>query len=379
MNDPTAPLPGVRNPVWRVHINNTPITGLVRANARVTSYYQPDTWNATIATDADPQFTPAWWSQQETIQVEIQVALPAPGQPPSWVSLIVGNSDRIEFDPVTRLVELHGRDFGALLQDTRTLETFANQTAAEAAQIIAARHRLLCSASSGGLVGQYYQLEHSVQSLGTGHTSTNEWDLLARLAKAEGLLLWVGGNMVRLKALDPLTKENCWQIAWTPPAGPGQAPACNVWNLRLGREMTLAPDIKVTVLTHQPRVRKRHKVSITASKAVASTSGSKTKRVQEYVFIRPNLTPDEAKQFANAMLTQLSKHERQISFEMPGELTLTPRCGAILAGTGTAWDQSYYVTEIERSVSQRTGFTQRVLAKNQSPVVLAAETETTDG
>lgn len=378
LNDPAAPVSGVRNPAARALLNGTPIAGLEQVTVRQTAYYQPDTFSADVAIDSDPSFDMAWWSNQDTIQVEIQLALPAPGQSPAWKTLIIGNVDRLDFEPTTRTVHIHGRDLGGLLQDTRTLETFVNQSAAEAAQTLAARHGLSCNASSSGLVGQYYELEHSSQALGTGHTATNEWDVLARLAKNEGLLLWVDGKTLNLQSAADLSSSNSWRVAWTPPAGPGQTPVSNVWGLQFGREMTLAPDIKVTVLTHQPRVRKRHKVTITATKETAQTASGKARRKQEYVFIRPNMTPDQAKAFANAMLDQLSKHERRIDFSMPGEFALSPRGGAILAGTGTAWDQSYFVVEIDRDWSVQGGFVQRILAKNQSPAALATETETVD-
>jgi len=51
---------------------------------------------------------------------------------------------------------------------------------------------------------------------------------------------------------------------------------------------------------------------------------------------------------------------------MPGELTLTPRSMIALNGTGTAFDQSYFVDTIERRIGVGCGFVQRVRAKNVS-------------
>jgi hypothetical protein len=45
-----------------------------------------------------------------------------------------------------------------------------------------------------------------------------------------------------------------------------------------------------------------------------------------------------------------------------------------LEGTGTEFDQTYYVDVIERRLNQDSGLTQRILAKNTSP-----RTETTFG
>ena len=45
---------------------------------------------------------------------------------------------------------------------------------------------------------------------------------------------------------------------------------------------------------------------------------------------------------------------------MPGELSLSPRSMVVLEGTGTEFDQTYYVDVIERRLNQDGGLTQRV-------------------
>ena len=88
--------------------------------------------------------------------------------------------------------------------------------------------------------------------------------------------------------------------------------------------------------------------------------------------MRPNLTPNQALQLAQSRLAELTQHERVIELLMPGELTLTPRSMLLLTGTGTGFDQVYYIDMIERDLHLASGFTQRIRAKNTSP-----RTETT--
>jgi len=57
---------------------------------------------------------------------------------------------------------------------------------------------------------------------------------------------------------------------------------------------------------------------------------------------------------------------------MPGELALTPRSVLAIQGTGTDFDQTYFVDVLERSINPHAGFVQRIRAKNTSP-----RTETT--
>ncbi len=49
---------------------------------------------------------------------------------------------------------------------------------------------------------------------------------------------------------------------------------------------------------------------------------------------------------------------------MPGELTLTARSVIALSGTGTSFDASYYVDEIDRSWSEDQSFRQTLKLKN---------------
>jgi hypothetical protein len=85
------------------------------------------------------------------------------------------------------------------------------------------------------------------------------------------------------------------------------------------------------------------------------------------VYVRPNLTASQALKYAQQMLNGLAMHERVIEFVVPGDLSLTPVGQLILTGTGTEFDQVYYVDVVERRLNLNDGFTQRVRAKSSSP------------
>ncbi len=57
-------------------------------------------------------------------------------------SLLQGEADSVSIDPINNTAEIDGRDLTARLLDARTQETFANQTASEIANTLAARHGL---------------------------------------------------------------------------------------------------------------------------------------------------------------------------------------------------------------------------------------------
>jgi hypothetical protein len=85
------------------------------------------------------------------------------------------------------------------------------------------------------------------------------------------------------------------------------------------------------------------------------------------VVVRPNLTEDQAQQLANQMAHEITLHERTVSVEMPGEITLTPRTMFKLQGTKTSFDQVYYCSSIERHMTFDEGFTENIRLKNSSP------------
>jgi hypothetical protein len=83
--------------------------------------------------------------------------------------------------------------------------------------------------------------------------------------------------------------------------------------------------------------------------------------------VQPNLTPNDALKLAQRKLAELTRHERTIRISMPGELALSPRNMITLEGTGTDFDQTYYIDVIERRMQHDRGLTERIIAKNTSP------------
>lgn len=82
------------------------------------------------------------------------------------------------------------------------------------------------------------------------------------------------------------------------------------------------------------------------------------------MYVVPNLTPDEALKLAQRRLAELTRHERVITAEMPGELSLMPRMQVLLDGSATGFDQVYWIDEVDRHLHVAGGFTQVVRARN---------------
>jgi phage protein D len=255
-------------------------------------------------------------------------------------------------------LRIEGRDLTAALIENRTQETFANRTSSEIATIFAQRHNLTPVVTSTTTpVGRYYQNEHDRIALNQFSRSMTEWDLLIFLAGQEGFDVFVSGTSLYFQpASGPV------RIPYT--VTPGQ-----LQDLRLERSLTLARDIVVTVKSWNSRQQSAFTQTVRASGQRGGRSGGsdQAQSSQHYVFVRPNLTMNDALKLAQQKAAELTQHERVWEATMPGDLTLDPRGMIQLVGTSTDFDQTYFIDVIDRHLSLQRGFVQRVRAKNTSP------------
>lgn len=255
-----------------------------------------------------------------------------------WTSLLVGMADALAFDPVRGVLDIEGRDLSAALVEAQASETFANRTASEIVELIAARHGLLADVErTGTAVGRYYQSEHDRLALGQFARAVTEWDLLAFLAGQEGFDLCMQGGTLR----------------FGPPAGaPVPLRVEDCLSLQLEHALGLAQAVEVTVRSWGTR----------AGAAVSHTArrGGGKGGVRRHALVRPNLDAVQAQRVAERALADLQCHEWTAQAAMPGELGLSARSWVSLVGTGTAWDRDYAVAELSRHLDARRGFTQRL-------------------
>lgn len=362
MSTPVNGPVNVRQPRLTMLVNGTPTAGAYSASISSNGYMQSDRFHARIVLGFDRTMPQSWWANTDDIKIEIQIATMPGGKPQS---LFVGHVDQLDMDPFQQIVEIQGRDLSSLLIDAKTQETFSNQTSSQVAATLAARHGLTASAQrTTRLVGAYYEIEHDTITLNNFSRQTTEWDLLTFLAKQEGFEVWVQGNTLYFQP-PPAASGTPFPIVFQP----GQPPVSNVMTLKMERTLTLAKDIVVTVKSWKTSDGKAY---TRKSKSAGSSTASSNTKTQNYAVTIPNLTPDEALKRAQQMASDLSKHERILNVTMPGELTITTRTMVALSGTTTAFDQAYYVAEIEREIGFDGGFTQTLRLKNSSP-----RTETT--
>ena len=345
-----------RQPRLRLVANGAEIAGVVEAELISNNHYAADRFQVRLALGSA---TPAAWAATTDIEAELSLSLDGGA---AWTPVIDGLVDIVQIDPLAGMVSLSGRDRTALLIEARTQETFANRTSSEIAQLLAARHGLQADVvRTRNFVGRYWQDENDRIVLGEFARATTEWDLLVGLARREGCDVWVSGKTLHFRPPEPAAEPGavlrpCRMIG-------GDA---NVTSLKLNRSLGFARDIEVVVKSWNAH----HQAAFTQTARAARKRGqggigtAKPGPVQRYVYVVPNLTPDEALQLAQRKLAELSRNERVVVAEMPGELDLSPRMMMRLEGTFTDFDQTYWIDEIERSIDVQHGFTQRVRARN---------------
>lgn len=316
-------------PQVRVSISGVAIPGVVSLEVVSVGYFSADRFRIGFAVGASSFATVAYFSGLGMQAIMIEVALDGFG----YVTLLTGQIDNVRVDLLTNKIVLTGRDLSARLIDSEISETFANQTASQIANILAARRQLTPNVTTTATpVGQYYELDHARNAFGVHSKTTTEWNLLAALAQAENFNLSVTGDVLNFGRLSAgisilVTPQNF-----------------------MGLSLDIAASLPTGTMVKSWNCRNKMVVSGSSGIGVSTT------------LIRPNLTAAQAQTMAENHLAVLGGHGTILCGTMPGDLTMMPGMHLVLSGTNSAFDQSYTVVEVSRSLTGHTGFVQNIRA-----------------
>lgn len=376
LNDPT-PAAMARQPRGIVLVNGIILAGWASFEVDNNSYYQADTFRCVLAISAQPdERNVAWWLAQDQIELEFLAGFPKDHDNYTrgdLNSLLVGYVDEIEVDMVAGVIVLAGRDHTAKLIDTKSsLSVVTGPDAIRSSAIveqIAAKVGLIpvvTATKSASPGGSYYKL---VKQIVEAHTTY--WDIVSRLAQIEQYVAYVSGNELHFEPRTVASSDS-YMIEWVRPTADVAYPQVNAMHLRVSRNLFVAKDIKVTVLSHD--YKNDAQIKATAQKtrvrnAVTGSAGKSATPPVEYVYNFANLSHSDAQARANELLLELSRHELNLQAELPGDSILTSRTPIKLGGTGTKADQVFYPDSIVRTFSIEEGYRMRVIAKNITPDV----------
>jgi phage protein D len=309
-----------------------------------------------------------FWAQQEKLELEFLIGFPANPdafQRTELTSFLVGYADDITVDLEGDTITLAGRDLTSKLIDFKRTIVFAsgNLIASDIVRQIAVAQGLTpVVTSTSAAVGGYYQIVKALVA-----SDVSYWDIVTRLAQIEGFRAYVKGHELHFEPR-PGADADAYVIRWQPAAA--GVPVSNVQRLTFSRNLSLAKDLRVRVISFDAKTKKvvnqtadRKRVyNKTTSKAVPYGGAA-----QEYVYHIPGRTPAQAQAIAQAKLTELSQHEMNVSADLPGDALLTADTSVQVIGTGSAFDQTYFVSSITRAISFENGYRMVLQAKNQTP------------
>lgn len=359
----------VRYPRGIIKIGGNVIPSWLAFEVDSNAFRESDTFHITLALSGlVAPYDANWISSQTTMQVEVFAGVV--DDPANWSitdldSLIVGNVDSVEFDPVARTMTLSGRDLTSLLIDAKTAEKWLNQTASAIATTLARRHGLtpVIPQSTSGLAGGFYESDHAIPT-----QAQTEWDLLCWLAQQVGFICYVDGkNLYFGPPPDPSLAPK-FPVAWVPAdsQGPNRA---NATSMNFARTLTVGKTITVTVRSWNQQQAKGFSVSYPSANGGKIKAGSATSPAQPYSYLIPNLTKDQAQKRAAAIYNEMIRNEMRLTLDMPAINDIVVMTQIPVTGTGTAWDQTYYPESIQRRMSFDEGYRMTITAKNHSDEV----------
>ena len=337
-------------------VNGVVTPGLVSYVVVQNNFFAADTFSAQVALDATGSgYGAPFWASQDQIELDLRLALDGGGPQ----SLIVGLVDDVSIDLAQQVLTLTGRDYTSLFIENKTAEKFQNLTSSQVVQLLAQRNGLQAQVTqTTTATGKFYDTDHAEVT-----NEVSEWTLLSYLAQRETFDLFVQGRTLFFQPAATAQSVTPYPVTYgyaTP------VPGSNVRRLVLRRSLTLARDVIVKVISWNHEQKRPISVSMQGQKT-RRPAGTNALPAVSYVFREQGLTEEQAKAFATAKLTEITQHERRIELEMPGDLTLTPRSLIRVSGTGSDFDQDYFVGQIRIECSIKHGFPMRVEARNTSP------------
>jgi phage protein D len=369
-NDVPASAAG-RQPRGMAYGNGERLAGVVSFQVDNNSFYQADTFRIVLALSEQPKERGFdWWSKQQAIEIELLAGFPADLEATKrsdLESLLIGNADDIEIDPVAAEIVISGRDLTSKLIDVKRSVSFITDPLlpSDVVRQIAKEVGLNpVVVDTDAPVGGYYQIVKAIVE-----ANSTYWDIVTRLAQVSNFVAYVKGRDLHFEPREKLASDP-YVIHWDAANDDRAFPVLNAMRLRLSRNLSISKDIRVRVVSYDQK-QKREIVAIAEKKRVRNKvtkgAGASSEPPVEYTRAFPNMKHDQAQAKANALLAELSQHEMNMHVDLPGDSILSTRMLIKLSGTGSDFDQAYFPSSIVRTFSLSDGYRMELTAKNQSP------------
>ncbi len=328
----------IRAPRLQVKVDGQPVAGAIDATVTSTNYFSADCFQVTLAGEADPIHSYAYWSSARRPRIEVLMSVDAGA---TYTSLLIGQVDNLSIDPVNKLICLDGRDLSAGMVDSCVQQAFVNQSGSAIVALLALRHGLDIEVMpTPGMVGRLYGAGYDEVALGQYSRGLTEWDVVVRLAQQANYDAYVQGSTFyfqpvsfRSKTAVPLTSDD-------------------VVSVRLERALCIPENVTIGLASWNSQTRDSYATAW-------ETSGPSG----QYFVSQPNLPSGMINQLVIQYNAELERHRCAIEIAMPGDLRIWPRGRLAFSGTGTSFDRTYDIECVRRSYSPMSGFRQHVRAR----------------
>lgn len=247
----------------------------------------------------------------------------------SYVEIMTGYVENINFDFLENTATLQGRDLTSILIDSSIEKSFVNQSASDIAANIAQKYGLTPNiGTTSDLVGQYYQIDHTKSGLNINSRANTVWDLLCKLAVLQNFVVFVTNNILNFIQVD--------------------------LDIQAYLNLPSFLDLGVDLIGILPKSVQLKSWNSREKSVVEQSIGSG----QAIKIIQPNLTIDKVAQYASSYMNIIKKNQRIIAGSMPGDTDLKTMSAIRLDGTGSSLDGAYLVESLRRRINSRDGFVQ---------------------
>lgn len=317
---------------------------LVTFDVSQTRSANSDSFSATLAmTACPPGRQAAFWAGTGEVPVQIKVSIGL-----GFHELFDGILDAVDLNFADRSIRIKGRDKSKKPIENKRNKSWRNRTASEIISELAGEHGLqpVMDATSDQY-GKTYENDFVAIA-----DQPSDWSLMQYIADREGKVCYVRGNKLFFGEIDNIT-YGALMVHYVPPT-PAMHASGNFIQLACTRNVQAGKPTEVEVKSWNSKEKK----AITSKRERAGTGSGKSK----HLFRHEGLTQGQSDKMADKRLREATRHEMQVKIDMPGDPTATPEQRLVLTGTGTAFDQTYFIDSIKHNGGE--GYRMSISAKN---------------
>jgi hypothetical protein len=250
-------------------------------------------------------------------------------------TLVTGPILKIDFDHIAGIIRFNGQDAGAILQNTKTTENFANMTGAGIVQKKGGElgFPVQVNVGSGIMAGKTVDLQN-YNKLTDGYSVAS---LFQKLAELDGARWYVDGQGVLHYTTSPASGG--YSVNYN--AGPPKR--ADFIELTVEVNTDASQTQETTCLSWQCNEKQ-------VNQATAS-AGGRAPGTKHYRFHVSNSTQDHVQAYAQSKAKQMARHGVTIVAHCVGDPSITINQG--LSVNGTAFDGLYTIDELQHAIGMR--------------------------